>query len=82
MTLLDRLQRACQAFLANPQYRNTFAVIYDVRQKSGDDSEEYYEAFCSPEEANKMFGDAFGNDDTVHNARLVLVLDTIKPQKD
>jgi len=58
-----------------------FAVIYDVRQEEGEDREEYFEVFNSPDEAEKFFMDTFGDDETVHNARVVQILQTIKQQR-
>lgn len=60
---------------------SSYAVIYDTRAPDGEDREEYFEVFNSPEEAERFFIDSFGEDDAVHNARVVEILHTIKPQR-
>jgi len=59
-----------------------FAVIYDVREDDGEDREEYWEVFDTAKDAEEMFNRAYGGDARVHNARVVLILRTIKEQLD
>jgi hypothetical protein len=56
--------------------RPTYIVIYDV-DVGGEAREEWYGYFSTPEEARRMFGEAFGDDETVGNAHLAIKLHTL-----
>lgn len=53
--------------------RPAYVVIYDV-DVGGEAREEWYGYFSTPEEARRMFGDAFINDERVGNAHLAVKL--------
>ncbi|MBN9310845.1 MAG: hypothetical protein J0I99_00510 [Devosia sp.] len=53
--------------------RPTYVVIYDV-DVGGEAREEWYGYFSSPEEARRLFTDAFGDNEAVGNAHLAIKL--------
>jgi len=60
----------------------TYAVIYDSRDPmTGDDLEEYFETFTSPDEARRQFHDLAAGAPHIHNARLVQIIERLSDQR-
>lgn len=78
---MERFRLWLAAKLAPKTHRvlpyNSFAVIYDEEDPETAEEciESFYEQFGSPEEARRIFRDAFG--DTMHRPRTVLILGEI-----
>ncbi|PZR92025.1 MAG: hypothetical protein DI537_14460 [Stutzerimonas stutzeri] len=83
MDIRHRLAAAWQAFKYADMWPH-YAVVYDVPEleegePTGDISEQYYEAFHSPDEAKEMFCTAYPRnmDNPPQSPRIVMVLHRI-----
>lgn len=59
--------------------RPLYAVIYDVRAETGEDSEEYYGYFSEEKEAITIFDEAFAQNRNVHNVYIVKCIKQLRP---
>lgn len=72
-TLKARIRSGIRAFFPTP----TYAVLYDNLADDGDAGDQYYGWFETPEEAEKVFNQAYGGNEQIRNPRLARVVRTI-----